>query len=134
VQIREILDFKQLLVVEAVIAENRVRSRSVHVRLWWKKYFWDRFSPVLQFSPVSTIPPLLHTHPSIYHPHCIMFFSQYFSFPLSVPFHHCSILVVVSALLLLEEQRANPVNLPNAVLFQLSGSFVLDSTFSCFVF
>ena len=65
----------------------------------------------------------LHTHPSIYHPHCIMFFSQYFSFPcqyhstiapyssihlpptlynvflpvlqfpLSVLFHHCSIFV-----------------------------------------
>ena len=48
--------------------------------------------PVLQFSPVSIIPPLLHTHPSICHPHCIMFFSQYFSFPLSVPFHQCSIL------------------------------------------
>src|SRR5215469_16601623 len=49
------------------------------------------FLPALQFSPVSIIPPLLHTHPSIYHPHCIMFFSQYFSFPLSVSFHHCSI-------------------------------------------
>ena len=74
-------------------------------------------------SPVSTIPPLLHTHPSIYHPRCIMFFSQHFSFPcqyhstiapypsihlpptlynvslpvlqftLSVPFRHCSILI-----------------------------------------
>ena len=32
-------------------------------------------------SPVIVIPPLLHTHPSIYHPRCIMFFSQYFSFP-----------------------------------------------------
>jgi branched-subunit amino acid transport protein len=36
---------------------------------------------VLQFSPVSIIPPLLHTHSYIYHPRCIMFFSQYFSFP-----------------------------------------------------
>ena len=44
-------------------------------------------------SPVSIIPPLLHTHPSIYHRHCIMFFPQHFSFPLSVPFHHCSILI-----------------------------------------
>jgi hypothetical protein len=26
---------------------------------------------------------LLHTHPSIYHPRCIMFFSQYFRFPSS---------------------------------------------------
>jgi len=48
---------------------------------------------VLKFSPVSIIPPLLHTHSFIYHPHCIMFFSQYFSFPLSVSFHHCSILL-----------------------------------------
>ena len=51
------------------------------------------FLPVLQFSPVITIPPLLHTHPSIYHPRCIMFFSQYFSFPLSVLFQNCSILI-----------------------------------------
>ena len=39
------------------------------------------YLPVLQFSPVSIIPPLLHTHSFIYHPRCIMFFSQYFSFP-----------------------------------------------------
>jgi hypothetical protein len=49
--------------------------------------------PVLQFSPVSIIPPMLHTHSYIYHQRCIMFFSQYFSFPLSVSFHHCSILI-----------------------------------------
>ena len=49
------------------------------------------FLPVLQFSPVSVIPPLLHTHSFICYPRCIMFFSQYFSFPLSVSFHHCSI-------------------------------------------
>ena len=53
---------------------------------------YNFFLPVLQFSPVSIIPPLLHTHSSIYHPRCIIFFSQYFSFPLSVSFHHCSIL------------------------------------------
>jgi len=54
---------------------------------------YNVFLPVIQFSRVSTIPPLLHTHSSIYHPRCIMFFSQYFSFPLSVSFHHCSILI-----------------------------------------
>ena len=43
--------------------------------------------PVLQFSLVSIIPPTLHTHSFTYHPHYIMFLSQYFSFPLSVPFH-----------------------------------------------
>ena len=81
------------------------------------------FSPSTSVSPVSTIPPLLHTHPFTYHPRCIMFFSRYFSFPchyhstiapyssfnipptlynvflpvlqfpLSVSFHHCSILI-----------------------------------------
>jgi hypothetical protein len=39
------------------------------------------FSPSTSVSPVSTIPPMLHTHSFIYHRHCVMFFSQYFSFP-----------------------------------------------------
>jgi len=39
------------------------------------------FSPSTSFSPVSIIPPMLHTHSFIYHRRCIMFFSQYFSFP-----------------------------------------------------
>ena len=41
----------------------------------WKALFFR----VFQISSVSTIPPLLHTHPSIYHPHRIMFLSQYSS-------------------------------------------------------
>ena len=57
---------------------------------------YNVFHLVLQFSPVSIIPPLLHTHSSIYHPRCIMFFSQYFSFPLSLSFHHCSIHILPS--------------------------------------
>jgi len=51
------------------------------------------FLPALRYSPVSTIPPLLHTHSSIYHPQCVVFLSQHFSIPLSVPFNHCSILI-----------------------------------------
>ena len=51
------------------------------------------FSPRTSVSPVSTIPPLLQTHSSTYHPRCIMFFSQHFSFPLSVSFHHRSITI-----------------------------------------
>ena len=47
----------------------------------------------IQFSPVSIISPLLHTHPSIYHPHRKIFSSQHFSFPLSLQFHHYSILI-----------------------------------------
>ena len=79
------------------------------------------FYPSTSVSPVSTIPPLLHIHPSIYQPSYKMFFSHYFSLPcqyhstiapypsinlpptlhnvflpvlqipLSVSFHHCSI-------------------------------------------
>jgi hypothetical protein len=37
--------------------------------------------PVPQFSPVSIIPPMLHTHSLIYHQRCIIFLSQYFRFP-----------------------------------------------------
>ena len=54
---------------------------------------YNVFLPVLQFSPVSIIPTFLHTHSFIYHSCCIMFFSQYFSFPLSQSFNHCSILI-----------------------------------------
>jgi len=46
--------------------------------------------PGLQIPPVSNIRPLLHTHSFTYHLHCIMFYSQYFRFPLSVLFNHCS--------------------------------------------
>ena len=34
---------------------------------------------------------MLHTHSFTYHPHYIKFLSKYFSFPLSVPFHQCTI-------------------------------------------
>ena len=56
---------------------------------------YNVFLPLLQFYPVSIVPPLLHTHSPIYHPCYIKFFSQYFSFPLSVSFHHCSIRIKV---------------------------------------
>jgi len=36
-------------------------------------------------SPVSIIPPMLHTHSFIYHPRFIMFFFQYFNFPCTIP-------------------------------------------------
>ena len=38
------------------------------------------FSQYVSF-PVSIIPPTLHTHSFIYHPRCIIFFSQHFIFP-----------------------------------------------------
>jgi len=52
---------------------------------------YNVFLPILQVPPVRSIPPVLHSHSFTYHPQYIMFLSQYFSFPLSVPFHHCSI-------------------------------------------
>ena len=66
---------------------------SIHPSIHLPSTLYNIFLPVIRFTPVSIIPPLLHTYPFIYHPHCIMFFSQYFSFPLSAPFHHCSILI-----------------------------------------
>ena len=51
--------------------------------------------PVLQFSPVSIIPPMSHTHSFTYHPRYIMFLSQYFCFPLSVSFHQFSTLISI---------------------------------------
>jgi len=52
---------------------------------------YNIFLPVLQFSPVSIIQPLLHTHSSNYHAFCIIFSTSTSIFPLSVSCHHCSI-------------------------------------------
>ena len=38
-------------------------------------------APCSSVSPVSIIPPMLHTHSFIYQRQCTIFFSQYFSFP-----------------------------------------------------
>ena len=73
--------------------------------------------PVLQFSPVSIIPPMLHTHSFTYHPHYIIFLSQYFGVPLSVSFHKCSKLIFIYMLLLSEGQtgEAYQITESNAV-------------------
>jgi hypothetical protein len=42
----------------------------------------------------------------------VSFFSEYFGFPLSVSFHHCSVLASIYMLLLLEAQRTKSGNLP----------------------
>jgi hypothetical protein len=42
------------------------------------------FLPVLRFTPVSIIPPMLSGHSFIYHRRCIMFLSQYSGFPVSI--------------------------------------------------
>jgi hypothetical protein len=57
------------------------------------------FSPSTSVSPVSIIPPMLHSHSFIYHRRCIMFLSQYFSFSPSVSFRQCSILIHWSQML-----------------------------------
>ena len=66
----------------------------------------------LQFFPVSTIPPMLHTHSFIYHPHYIMYLSKHFSFPLSVPFHQSFELIFVLTLLL-QEGQAGEARVPS---------------------
>ena len=68
-------------------------SRSGHVAFVMDNMALGQDFVSTDVSPVSIIPPLLHTHPFIYHPRYIMFFSQHSSFPLSVSFHHCSILI-----------------------------------------
>jgi hypothetical protein len=77
---------------EKIILNMQYQSSSVSNHTGQTAYY-NVFLPVLQFSPVNIIPPMLHTHSFIYHLHCIMFFSQYFSFPLSVSYHQCSILI-----------------------------------------
>ena len=47
---------------------------------------------VIQFSPVSTIPPNFHSHPFTYHQRCIMFLSK-LQVSLSVRFHQRSIYI-----------------------------------------
>jgi hypothetical protein len=81
------------------------------------------FLPVLQYSPVSTIPPLLHTHPSIYHPRCIMFFSLYFYFSLTVSFHHCSMLIYSSTI---NNTRPDIFKISHVWLPRLVANLILD--------
>ena len=59
------------------------------------------FSPSTSVSPVSIIPAMLHTHSFIYPRSRIIFFSQYFSFPLSVSFHQFSKLIHLSLTLII---------------------------------
>ena len=54
---------------------------------------YNVFLPILQFSPVSIIPLMLHTHSFTYHRRCIMFLFPIRQFPLSVSFHQCSVLI-----------------------------------------
>ena len=67
---------------QSLTAEARVRSQVGPCQIWCgQSSSVTGFSPSTSVSPVSTIPPTLHTHSLIYHQRCIMFFSQYFSFP-----------------------------------------------------
>jgi hypothetical protein len=80
--------------------------RKVHVKFSVHTVTQTRpFLHEIQFSPVSIIPPLLHTNSFIYHTRCIMFLSKYFSFPLSVSFHDCYILIFI-LILFLSERKA----------------------------
>ena len=72
---------------------------------------YNVFLPVLQFSPVSIIPPLLHTHSFIYHPRCRTSFSQNFSFPPSVSYHQCSIFINLPPTLFSPSDSVSPVSI-----------------------
>ena len=50
---------------------------------------WSAFSTGTSVFICQYHSTIAATHSFIYHPRCIMFFSLYFSFPLSVSFHHC---------------------------------------------
>jgi hypothetical protein len=52
-----------------------------------------------------------------------MFLSQYFTFPLSVSFHQCSIFILIYMLLLLKKQtgEAKPVKLPKSSALSVIG-------------
>jgi hypothetical protein len=57
-----------------------------------------------QFSPVSIIPPILHTQ----FPLSVSFHQcSILSFPLSVSFHQCSILIFIHILMLIRTRRLN---------------------------
>jgi hypothetical protein len=65
-----------------VTAGNRIQYKACPSGICSGKSGTDgSFSPNTSVSPVSIIPPILHTHSPIYHPRCIMFLSQHFSFP-----------------------------------------------------
>jgi len=64
---------------------------------------------------------MLHTHSLTYHPRYILFLSQHFSFPLSVSFHQCSMLICILFLLLAEGQAGrNRETLNKATLLWIS--------------
>jgi len=80
------------VVANLSLQRHRFDPRPVHVGYIVGRVAVGQFSLcLLQFSPVRIIPPMLQTHSFTYHPHYIMFLSQYFSFQLSVSFHQCSI-------------------------------------------
>jgi len=56
-------------------------TNAPHSFIYIPPTLYDVFLPLLQFSLVSIIPPMLHTHSLIYYRRCMMFFFQYFRFP-----------------------------------------------------
>ena len=78
-------------------------------------------SPSTSVSPVSTIPPMLHTHSFTYHPRYVIFLSQDFSFPLSVSFHQCSIPIFFLDATLISRTSGRSLRTFTAVLYRMSG-------------
>jgi hypothetical protein len=78
-----------------LVAEARVPSQASPCKIsGGQSVIGTGFSPSTSVFPCqyhSTIAPYSFIH--LPHTRCIMFFSQCFSFPVSVSFHHCSILI-----------------------------------------
>jgi hypothetical protein len=76
------LDMAQAVSRRLLTAEARVQFQASQCGFYGgQSGIGTGFSPSTSVSPVSIITPMLRTHSLIYHRRCIMFFSQYFSFP-----------------------------------------------------
>jgi hypothetical protein len=64
-------------------AKARVQSCAGPCETYGRRSVAVCFSSSTPASPVTTIPPMLHIHSFIYHPRCIMFFSQYSTSPVT---------------------------------------------------
>ena len=89
---REGILYTTMMYFQHLTGDTRVQSQANHCQICG-----GQSGTVTGVCPSTSVFPrqyhskMLHTHSFTYHPHYTMFLSQYFSFPLSVPFHQCSI-------------------------------------------
>jgi hypothetical protein len=81
--------------LNTTVARVRFQVNSCEI-CGWQRYTGTGFSPSTSVSPVSIIPPMLHTHSFIHLPPTLYnVFLPALQFPLSVSFHQCSILTPI---------------------------------------